>query len=214
MFTHSSRFSKHLSSSGTHTGPQVGYAALSFYPTKNIGALGDAGAVLTADDELARTVRAIANYGSDRRYHNIYEGFNCRIDPLQAAFLNVKLKRLGKECERRRQLAAAYDALISHPCVRKPRVDRPDNSVWHQYAVLVPERDAFRAYLAENGVGTDVNYPVPPHKQPCYARFSGLVLPVAEEISDMVVCLPVSACTSVDDAKAISEIVNKWEYEY
>ena len=89
-----------------------------------------------------------------------------------------------------------------------------DNSVWHQYAVLVPERDAFRAYLAENGVGTDVNYPVPPHKQPCYARFSCLVLPVAEEISDMVVCLPVSACTSVDDAKAISEIVNKWEYEY
>lgn len=199
---------------GRPTGSLGDAAALSFYPTKNIGALGDAGAVLTADDELARTVRAIANYGSDRRYHNIYEGFNCRIDPLQAAFLNVKLKRLGKECERRRQLAAAYDALISHPCVRKPRVDRPDNSVWHQYAVLVPERDAFRAYLAENGVGTDVNYPVPPHKQPCYARFSGLVLPVAEEISDMVVCLPVSACTSVDDAKAISEIVNKWEYEY
>lgn len=196
--------------SGRRTGALGHASALSFYPTKNIGALGDAGAVLTSDDALARTVRALANYGSDRRYHNVYEGFNCRLDPIQAALLRVKLASLEGECERRRRLAAVYDRHISHNSVRKPMMSEPDNCVWHQYPVLVADRDDFRAYLADNGVGTDVNYPVPPHRQPCYRRYSGAELPVADMIAGRVVCLPVSACTSESDAMAISAIINKW----
>ncbi|MDE6120586.1 MAG: DegT/DnrJ/EryC1/StrS family aminotransferase, partial [Muribaculaceae bacterium] len=195
--------------SGAYTTGALGHAAaFSFYPTKNIGALGDAGAVTTDDEELAATVRALANYGSRARYINIYEGYNCRLDPLQAAFLNVKLDHLPEENSRRRRLASVYDAAITHPDVRRPSVT--DGSVWHQYVVRVQDRDAFRSYLEASGVGTDVNYPTPPHLQPCYSRFSHLDLPVAQELARTVVCLPVSSATSPDDARAIANIINDY----
>lgn len=186
-------------------------AAFSFYPTKNIGALGDAGAVTTSDGELARTVRALANYGSEKRYHNIYKGYNCRLDPVQAAVLNVKLPYLNVENERRRKLAAVYHKAIDSPYLRKPLMTAPDSCVWHQYCILSSHRDSLKEYLAANGVGTDINYPVPVHRQPCYSEYSSLSLPGAEAIAREVLCLPVSACTSPDDAAAISKIINLYE---
>lgn len=196
---------------GKHISGALGHAAaFSFYPTKNIGALGDAGAVTTSDPELAKAVRAIANYGSDRRYHNIYEGLNSRLDPIQAAFLRVKLQDLDKECERRRALARVYDENISNPAIIKPLIDNPDNSVWHQYVIRCDRRDELQNFLASNGVGTDINYPVPPHLQPCYSRYAGLKLPVAEMLAKQVLCLPISACTSADDVLQISRIINRF----
>lgn len=195
-------------SDGRPTGCLGDAAAFSFYPTKNIGALGDAGAVTTDDSRLAATVRALANYGSEKRYENIYCGYNCRLDPIQAAFLRVKLPHLAEENERRRTLARIYDKEITNPLVRKPEYTA--GSVWHQYTVCVADRDRFREYLAENGVGSDVNYPTPPHRQPCYERFASLSLPVAEELSRRVVCLPISACTSTADAREIARIINRF----
>lgn len=197
------------SSAGTYrTGSLGDAAAFSFYPTKNAGALGDAGAVTTRDEELANAVRALANYGSDRRYHNIYEGLNCRLDPIQAAFLNVKLKYLDRETAHRRELAAVYNDNIANPLIVKPLLDNPDGSVWHQYVVRCACREEFRNYLTENGVGTDIHYAVPPHRQPCYARYSALSLPVTDRLAAEVVSLPVSSCTSPDDAFEISQIIN------
>lgn len=183
-------------------------AACSFYPTKNLGALGDAGAVTTADADIARAVRALANYGSDRRYHNIYEGFNCRLDPVQAAFMRVKLPYLEGETAHRRALAAVYDESITNPLVVKPLLDTPDGCVWHQYVVRTARRDDFLRHLEASGVGYDIHYAVPPHLQPCYARYSGLSLPGTVRLASEVVSLPVSGCTSEDDARAISSIIN------
>ncbi len=195
------------------TGSLGNAAAFSFYPTKNIGALGDAGAVTTCDAELAATVRALGNYGSDRRYHNIYKGYNCRLDPLQAAFLRVKLTHTSEENLRRQALASVYDSVIDNTLVRRPLMTDPDRCVWHQYVVLSHHRDKLKTYLAENGVGTDINYPVPVHKQPCYSRFASLSMPVAETLSNELLCLPISRCTSTEDAKAIAGIINDFKYD-
>lgn len=185
-------------------------AAFSFYPTKNVGALGDAGAVTTSDGNLAGTVRALANYGSDRRYHNIYRGYNCRLDPIQAAFLRVKLPHLERENEHRRAVAAVYDSVINNPLVTKPLISCPDYCVWHQYVVRVKNRETFRKYLEYNGIETDIHYPVPPHRQPCYADYSHISLPVADMLGAEVVSLPISSCTSTDDARAIARIINEF----
>lgn len=197
----------------TRTGSLGDAAAFSFYPTKNLGALGDAGAVTTSDAELAKTVRALANYGSDVRYHNIYQGFNCRLDPMQAAFMRVKLPYLAHETEHRRALAKIYDSHIDNPFVVRPLRTEPDNCVWHQYVVLSPFRDDLRDFLAKNGIGTDINYPCPPHGQPCYSSYSHLDLPIAERLSHQVLSLPMSACTSEEDALAISKIINTFTHE-
>lgn len=186
-------------------------SAFSFYPTKNIGALGDAGAVATDDAVLAATVRALANYGSDVRYHNIYRGYNCRLDPLQATVLNVKLPYLDTENKRRHDIAAVYDRNIVSPYVRKPLMTTPDRCVWHQYCLLSHHRDDLRAFLTEHGVGTDINYPAAVHEQPCYGEWADIDMPVSSMIARSVLCLPISACTSVDDAREISKIVNSYE---
>lgn len=196
---------------GTTATGSLGVAAgFSFYPTKNLGALGDAGAMATHDAELAATVRALANYGSEKRYHNIYCGFNCRIDPVQAAFINVKMPHLDAENAHRRAVAAVYDTVIDNPAVVKPRRDDPDISVWHQYVLCVRHREKFREYLAQNGVGTDIHYPVAPHMQPCYSAFSELPLPVATRLAASVVSIPVSSATSLSDACEIAHIINRY----
>ncbi len=193
------------------TGSLGDAAAFSFYPTKNIGALGDAGAVTTDDAELAAAVRALANYGSDRRYHNIYCGLNSRLDPLQAAFLNIKLKHLDEENALRAAIAEIYENEISNPRVIKPHYSAGGDMVWHQYVVMTEDRDGFRDYLLKNGVQTDVHYATPPHRQPCYADLLGkLSLPVTDTIADQVVSLPVTRCTSEDDARAIARIINSY----
>ncbi len=193
---------------GNMTGALGHAAAFSFYPTKNLGALGDAGAVTTSDFALAAAVRALANYGSDRRYHNIYKGFNCRLDPVQAAVLRVKLPHLPQLSNRRREIAALYNTLITNPLIVKPVIDSPDGAVWHQYVVLVDDRDSFRKYLTDNGVGSDVHYAVPPHLQPCYKEFSGFSLPITEYLADRVVSLPVAEYLTDDDISEIAKIIN------
>lgn len=194
---------------GTHLTGGLGHAgAFSFYPTKNIGALGDAGTITTHDAKLAETVRALRSYGSLKRYHNIYPGLNCRMDPIQAAMLRVKLPYLQAETEHRRQLARIYCEEIKNPAVTLP-IDDGRECVWHQFVVRVKDRERFRAFLLNNGVETSVNYPAAPHCQPCYSQYSHLQLPIAEQIANEVVSLPLSAGTSPRDAYEIAQIVNR-----
>lgn len=195
---------------GKRTGALGDAAAFSFYPTKNIGALGDAGAVTTDDAELAAAVRALANYGSDRRYHNIYRGFNCRLDPIQAAALAVKLPELEAICEARQRAAARYLELINNPLVVLPKGGGSDH-VWHQFVVQTDERDRFREYLAEHGISTDVHYATPPHKQPCYPELAKGALPVTERLASRVVSLPISAVITDDEIKAVAQTINDYK---
>lgn len=186
-------------------------AAFSFYPTKNVGALGDAGAVTTHDEELAKTVRALANYGSDRRYHNIYIGYNCRLDPIQAAMLRVKLIHTQEENADRFARALAYSRTIDHPSVITPLLSKEvSDNVWHQYVVRVTDgkRDKMMSRLAEAGVGTDIHYAVPPHLQPCYSSLAHGPLPVTELLAGEILSLPIATGTSVKDAAEIAEIIN------
>ena len=186
-------------------------AAISFYPTKNLGALGDAGAVVTNDKQLADTVRAIANYGSDYRYHNIYLGLNCRMDEIQAAMLRVSLKYLPAENERRNAVARAYCEHISTPHVVTPCVFEDMTQVWHQFVVRVKSRDHFRDYLKQQGVDTDVHYATPPHLQPCYRQFKSYKLAKTTALANEVVSLPIAHPITVQDAIDISNIINEYK---
>lgn len=187
-------------------------AGFSFYPTKNLGALGDAGAVTTSDHALADAIEALRNYGSRRQYHNIYEGLNSRLDPIQAAMLMVKLPSLGEVTDGRRALAGIYNGNITNPAVTLPVEPEGMKHVYHQYVVRVADRDRFRSYLADRGVETAVHYPLAPHRQPCYSRYSTLSLPIADRLAAEVVSLPICpACTSPDDAREISQIINSYE---
>ena len=197
---------------GTFTTGGLGHAsAISFYPTKNLGALGDAGAVVTNDELLAKTIKAIANYGSDTRYHNIYMGLNCRIDEIQAAMLRVKLRDLNVENLRRSEVAKAYNSHITNPLVKTPDIFDDMQQIWHQYVIRVEKRDQMRAYLEKNGVMTDIHYATPPHRQPCYRMFQSYKLPVTNEIADHAISLPIGYPITTEDAKQISQIINKFE---
>jgi len=196
---------------GVHAGALGDAGAFSFYPTKNVGALGDAGAVTTDAHELAMTVRALANYGSDRRYHNIYCGFNCRLDPIQAAMLNVKLPHTDDENADRFARALAYSRTIRNPLVVTPLMSKEvTDNVWHQYVIRVLDgkRDLMQARLAEAGVGTDIHYATPPHMQPCYEGLVHGSLPVTEALAEEILSLPIGSGTSVKDAADIAEIIN------
>lgn len=195
---------------GLTTGSLGDAAAFSFYPTKNIGALGDAGAVTTSDALLADTVRALGNYGSDIQYHNIYKGLNSRLDPIQAAILRVKLPHLDEENDLRRNIACIYNDNIKNPAIVKPLFANDRTSVWHQYVVQTENRDAFRNFLLNNGVETAVHYPTAPFDQPCYASDYNSDCPIARKLSETVVSLPVSRCTSESDAIEIAEIINAY----
>lgn len=196
-----------------HAGALGHAAAFSFYPTKNVGALGDAGAVVTHSEELARAVRQLANYGSDRRYHSIYAGFNCRMDPIQAAMLSVKLPDTNGANARRFERAVAYNNVIDHPLIIKPAISpQVTDSVWHQYVIRIADnkRDQLRDYLSRHGVATDIHYPIPPHRQPCFASLPHAPLPIAERLAEEVLSLPISDCTSVADAASIGRIINRF----
>ena len=197
---------------GTYMTGGLGHAAaVSFYPTKNLGALGDAGAVLTNDEKLASTVRAIANYGSDYRYHNIYLGLNCRMDEIQAAMLRVSLRYLPAEIERRNAVASAYCEHISNPLVTTPHIFEETTQVWHQFVVRVKTRDHFRDYLKQNGVDTDIHYATPPHLQPCYRQFKSYKLPKTTALANEVVSLPIAHPITVQDAIEIAQIINDYQ---
>lgn len=200
---------------GSRMAGAIGHAgAFSFYPTKNIGALGDAGAVVTHDAALSDAVRALANYGSDRRYHNIYAGFNCRLDPIQAAMLRTKLPDTDESNARRFARAVAYDRHILHPAVEKPAIPEvPQSCVWHQYVVRVSSefRESFRRHMLDNGVETDIHYPVPPHLQPCYRDMLHGRLPVAGRLAEESVSLPIGDHLCENDIREIAETINRFK---
>lgn len=196
-----------------HAGALGHAGAFSFYPTKNIGALGDGGIVVTHSKRIADTVRALANYGKTFQFRNEYAGFNCRLDPLQAAMLRVKLGDTRNVNARRFERAVAYNNVISHPFVIKPEITpQVTDQVWHQYVVRIPEgrRDRMRLYLADNGVETALHYPVPPHCQPCLRSLPHAPLPVTEKLASEILSLPISDCTPVADAAAIGRIINSF----
>jgi len=193
---------------GTLTGSIGHAAAFSFYPTKNLGAMGDAGAVTTSDPELAAAIRAIANYGSDKRYHNIYKGLNSRLDPIQAAILNVKLPHITKENEIRREKASAYSHILSNCDLILPTEQHPGSHVWHQYVILSPNRDKLKRELAEKGIQTDIHYETPPHHQPCYHNmFANYNLNVTEHIADCCLSLPITRTTSLENVTEIAKTI-------
>lgn len=185
-------------------------AAFSFYPTKNIGALGDAGAVCSSDPELLDCIRALANYGSDRRYHNIYRGYNARMDELQAAMLRVRLRHIDSVIAARREIAAVYEQEIDSRIVWKPTVFEEALQVWHQYVIRCPRRDELREFLARQGIETDIHYPTPLFRQPCMRELDAESYPVAERISREAVSLPIGSATP-EQARIVARTINRFE---
>lgn len=165
-------------------------AGFSFYPGKNLGALGDAGAVTTHDEELALTIRALGNYGSHKKYENLYQGVNSRLDEMQAALLKVKLPHLDRDIEKRQAVARQYMKGISHPEILLPAWKGDASHVFHLFVLRCRKRDVLQAYLAEKGIQTLIHYPIPPHKQKSYGAWSGMELPVTEQIHREVLSLP------------------------
>jgi dTDP-4-amino-4,6-dideoxygalactose transaminase len=187
----------------------------SFYPGKNLGALGDAGAVTTDDAELAATVRALANYGSEVKYRNLYKGLNSRLDEIQAAFLRVKLPRLDADNQRRREAAQYYISNITNKAIILPssgnnsKASANPENVWHIFAIRTANRYKLQSYLQENGIQTNIHYPIPPHKQNAYRELSDLRLPVTEKIHGEVLSLPMSPVINTDELSFITETINK-----
>ncbi|MBR0497612.1 MAG: DegT/DnrJ/EryC1/StrS family aminotransferase [Paludibacteraceae bacterium] len=199
---------------GKRTGSIGDAAGHSFYPGKNLGALGDGGAVTTNDENLAKAIRALANYGSQKKYVFKYSGRNSRLDEIQAAILDVKLKHLDEDIRLRQQVADFYYEHISNPMVTLPKRLPHDENVYHLFPVLVKngKRDALHDYLAENGVGTVIHYPIAPHKQECYANESWntpqLSLPITESLADEELSLPMSPCLDEEQVRYVVEMVN------
>lgn len=177
---------------GKKTGSIGDAAGHSFYPGKNLGALGDAGAVTTDDDELAEVIRSLANYGSSRKYVFKYTGRNSRLDEMQAAILDVKLRHLDEDIQRRKDVAKYYIENIKNPKVILPNVFDWDQHVFHIFTIRCEERDRLQRYLEENGVGTNIHYPIPPHKQECYRDWNSLSFPITEKIHEEELSLPMS----------------------
>ena len=200
------------SANGVRCGALGDAAGFSFYPGKNLGALGDAGAITTNDDTLAEVLRALRNYGSHQKYYNRYKGYNSRLDELQAAFLSVKLPALDADNEHRRKIAAFYDNSISNPLVSLPRMpEEAARHVWHLYVVRVKERDRFAEYMKERGIQTVIHYPVPPTQQEAYRELSGLSLPLTEAIHREVTSLPISNVMTEDEAAQVAKAVNSFQ---
>lgn len=202
---------------GKRTGSIGDAAGHSFYPGKNLGALGDAGAVTTNDPELAAAVRALANYGSQRKYVFKYAGRNSRLDEIQAAILDVKLKYLDADIAKRQEVAKCYYERIDNPLVELPeRLDDAQN-VYHLFPIIVKDgkRDALHDYLAEKGIGTVIHYPIAPHKQECYAKEAWnvpqLQLPITEMLADAELSLPISPCMMKEQMEWVLRCVNEFE---
>lgn len=199
---------------GKKTGSLGDAAGHSFYPGKNLGALGDGGAVTTNDENLAKAIRALANYGSQKKYVFKYSGRNSRLDEIQAAILDVKLKHLDEDIRLRQQVADFYYKHISNPMVTLPKRLPHDENVYHLFPILVKngKRDALHDYLAENGVGTVIHYPIAPHKQECYANESWntpqLSLPITERLADEELSLPMSPCLTQEQMEYVVEKIN------
>jgi len=198
-----------------HAGRKVGAwgdaAGFSFYPTKNLGALGDAGAITTDDDTLAVMLRALRNYGSEKKYHNLYQGVNSRLDEMQAALLRVRLPLLDEENARRREVAALYRATIRNPAVVLPEAPHDAaEHVWHLFVVRSRRRDALQAHLAAHGVQTMIHYPIAPQHQKAYAGVFGGAYPLTDTIHAEVLSLPMGPLMTDDQVNRVVAVVNNW----
>lgn len=207
-----------LGDSSLRKGGSLGHAAgHSFYPGKNLGALGDGGAVTTNDDRLAQTIRALANYGSTKKYVHHYKGLNSRLDEIQAAVLGVKLLRLDKDNQHRRKIADYYLNHIKHPEIILPALDKQSSAlkapyhVWHLFVIRHPQRDRVQSYLANCGIQTLIHYPTPPHKQGAYNEWSSHSYPITEMIHNSVLSLPISQVMSMEDVKKVAKAINQFQ---
>ena len=196
---------------GIKTGNLGDAAGFSFYPGKNLGALGDAGAVTTNNDALAKTIRALANYGSDTKYVNKYQGLNSRLDEIQAAVLDVKLRYLDTENLRRKQIADYYLTNITNPKIKLPQRPVDDLAhVWHVFVVRTKERDRLQRFLAAADIQTLIHYPIPIHKQEAYINLSALSLPITEQIHREVLSLPISPVLTDMEVKKVVDVLNTY----
>ena len=187
-------------------------AGHSFYPGKNLGALGDAGAVTSNDVELVKIITALRNYGSHVKYENQYQGLNSRLDEIQAAFLNVKLKHIQKDIEGRREVANYYLEKIKNPNIILPKVFNKEAHVWHLFVVRIVKREELQKYLNEKGIQTLIHYPIPVHKQLAYKELNYLRFPITEQVHNEVLSLPLNPIMKVDEIKLIIDAINKFEW--
>ena len=196
---------------GRKTGSLGDAAGHSFYPGKNLGALGDGGAVTTNDKELAKVVRTLANYGSEKKYLFRYTGRNSRLDEIQAAVLNVKLPYLDQDIELRKQVAARYLLEIRHPGIQLPLVTDRGQHVYHIFPIRCSRRDALQAFLESRGIQTLIHYPIPPHKQACYKEWHNLFLPITEQIHREELSLPLSPVMTREEIDQVIAAVNAFD---
>ncbi len=195
------------------TGSLGNAAGHSFYPGKNLGALGDAGAVTTNDAEVAETVRALANYGSKKKYVFDYTGRNSRLDEIQAAVLDVKLKYLEEDNEHRKQIARLYIEGIKNPAITLPQTKDYNENVFHLFPIFtenLEKREKLQEYLKQKGIGTVIHYPIPPHKQKCYKAWNEISLPITERIHNTELSLPIGPAITEEQAKYIIDTINSW----
>ena len=185
-------------------------AGFSFYPGKNLGALGDAGAITTNDDELAATIRALLNYGSHIKYQNLYKGTNSRLDELQAAFLSIKLKRLDEEIAIKKRIVNRYLSEIKNSKIILPYVKEQDSHVWHLFVIRVFNREDLQTYLTTNKIQTVIHYPIPPHRQEAYKELNTWSFPVSEKIHSEVLSLPLSSVMKDEQVTKVIEVLNAY----
>lgn len=206
----------HGAAIGSRKAGNWGHASgFSFYPGKNLGALGDAGAITTNDEHLAETLRALRNYGSHEKYKNLFKGVNSRLDEIQAAMLRVKLKHLDAETTRRREIAVAYTAGIKNHAVLLPvsalKVEELENHVFHLYVVRCQKREALQQHLADNGVQTLIHYPIPPHQQQAYSEWNGHSYALTEQLHQEVLSLPMGPTMTDDEVAQVIAAMNSFK---
>ncbi len=195
---------------GKKAGNLSDVAAFSFYPAKNLGALGDAGAITTNDSELAAVIFSLHNYGSQTKYHHDFIGTNSRLDEIQAAFLNIKLDGLDYDNEKRRLIAAIYSDTISNPKITLPIYNRDKSHVFHLFVIRTQDRNGLQHFLSTHGISTQIHYPVPPHRQRALKEWNSLSLPITEKIHNEVLSLPISPVMTAEDAVFVVSVLNQY----
>ena len=193
---------------GKKTGNLGNASGFSFYPGKNLGALGDGGAITTNDTELAECLYALRNYGSQKKYINIYKSVNSRLDELQAAVLNVKLKYLNQENQNRQKVAQFYNQAMKNEKIVLPTWEQIENHVFHLYTIRTKNRNELQTYLEKNGIQTLIHYPIPPHKQEAYKEWNQESYPITEEIHQEVLSLPMSSVITREEQDLVIKVIN------
>ncbi|AZF41735.1 dTDP-3-amino-3,6-dideoxy-alpha-D- galactopyranose transaminase [Pseudomonas sp. R1-43-08] len=195
---------------GRKSGSWGDASGFSFYPGKNLGALGDAGAITTSDPELYEVLKALRNYGSHEKYKNIFQGVNSRLDEIQAAILSVKLGFLDEQTKHRQKIASAYLDNIKNNAITLPVVVSPEQHVWHLFVIRSSRRQELQRFLMDNGIQTLIHYPIPPHQQQAYPGLNNLELPVTERIHNEVLSLPMGPSLSVEEAAYVAQVCNRF----